>query len=46
MVAAGWHICLDVADRLLDGDRLGAIRGQEALEYGSTAQGAYRADLT
>ena len=46
-VAAGWHICLDVADRLLDGDRLGAIRGQEALEYGWTElNDAYRADLT
>jgi uncharacterized protein YndB with AHSA1/START domain len=33
-VAAGWHICLDVADELLAGRRLGAIRGQEALRYG------------
>jgi uncharacterized protein YndB with AHSA1/START domain len=47
MVAAGWHICLDVADRLLAGDRIGAIRGQDALDYGWQAlTDAYRADLT
>jgi hypothetical protein len=34
LVAAGWHICLDVADELLAGRRLGAIRGQEARRYG------------
>ena len=33
-VAAGWHISLDVAERALDGRPVGAIRGQEALEYG------------
>ncbi len=33
-VAAGWHICLDVADLLLEGRTLGAIRGQEATRYG------------
>ncbi|HKA68218.1 MAG TPA: SRPBCC family protein [Actinomycetes bacterium] len=33
-VAAGWHICLDVAERMLDGRPVGAIRGQEALQYG------------
>ncbi|HEX2499574.1 MAG TPA: SRPBCC family protein [Actinomycetes bacterium] len=33
-VAAGWHICLDVAERMLDGRPIGAIRGQNALQYG------------
>ena len=35
-VAAGWHICLDVAERLLAGRPVGVIRGQEALQYGWT----------
>ncbi len=35
-VAAGWHICFDVADLLLAGRPVGAIRGREALEYGWT----------
>jgi hypothetical protein len=29
-VAAGWHICLAVAERLLDGERLGPIVGEDA----------------
>jgi uncharacterized protein YndB with AHSA1/START domain len=33
-IAAGWHICLDVAERLLDGDPVGPIRGQEAMDHG------------
>jgi uncharacterized protein YndB with AHSA1/START domain len=33
-VAAGWHLCLDVAERLLDGRPVGPIRGQEAMEHG------------
>jgi uncharacterized protein YndB with AHSA1/START domain len=33
-VAAGWHICLVVAEHLLDGQPIGPIRGQEALNYG------------
>lgn len=33
-VAAGWHICLDVAERFLAGDPVGAIVGQEAMNYG------------
>jgi uncharacterized protein YndB with AHSA1/START domain len=33
-VAAGWHICLDVAELLLAGRPAGPIRGQEALQYG------------
>lgn len=32
--AAGWHICLDVAEQLLDGSPVGAIVGQEALNFG------------
>lgn len=33
MVAAGWHICLEVLDRLLGGDPVGVIRGRDALRY-------------
>ena len=33
-VAAGWHICLVVAERLLDGTPTGPIRGQDARNYG------------
>ncbi len=33
MGAAGWHICLDVLDHLLDGDRLGRIVGPEAMQF-------------
>jgi uncharacterized protein YndB with AHSA1/START domain len=33
-VAAGWHICLDVAEYLLDGDPVGPIRGSDARNYG------------
>jgi uncharacterized protein YndB with AHSA1/START domain len=32
--AAGWHLCLVVADRLLAGDPVGPIRGAEAKAYG------------
>lgn len=32
-VAAGWHICLDVADHLLSGTPVGRIVADEALEY-------------
>ena len=34
MMAAGWHLCLDVMAHLLDGEPIGAIRGAEALEFG------------
>jgi uncharacterized protein YndB with AHSA1/START domain len=34
MAAAGWHICLAVLDRLLAGDPVGVIRGQDALRHG------------
>jgi uncharacterized protein YndB with AHSA1/START domain len=33
-VAAGWHLCLDVAERLLDGDPVGPIRGEDAKNHG------------
>jgi uncharacterized protein YndB with AHSA1/START domain len=33
-VSAGWHICLDVAERLLDGNPVGPIAGEEALNHG------------
>jgi uncharacterized protein YndB with AHSA1/START domain len=34
MVAAGWHICFVVLARLLAGDPVGVIRGQDAKRYG------------
>ena len=33
-MAAGWHLCLDVAERLLDGQPLEPIRGDDARNYG------------
>jgi uncharacterized protein YndB with AHSA1/START domain len=33
-VAAGWHLCIAVLARLLDGDPVGVVRGQVALAYG------------
>jgi hypothetical protein len=33
-VAAGWHLCLDVAERMLDGEPIGPIRGQDAMNHG------------
>lgn len=35
-VAAGWHICFDVLEQLLDGDPVGVIRGSEAMRFGWT----------
>jgi uncharacterized protein YndB with AHSA1/START domain len=35
--AAGWHLCFDVLERLLAGDPVDPIRGQDALEHGWTA---------
>lgn len=32
--AAGWHLCLAVAERLLDGDPVGPIVGEAAREHG------------
>jgi uncharacterized protein YndB with AHSA1/START domain len=34
MVAAGWHLCVVVAEHLLDGRPIGVIRGQDAMAYG------------
>jgi uncharacterized protein YndB with AHSA1/START domain len=34
MGAAGWHICFDVLDRLLDGDPIGRMVGGDALKFG------------
>jgi uncharacterized protein YndB with AHSA1/START domain len=33
-VAAGWHLCLAVAEHLLDGQPIGPIRGADARNYG------------
>jgi uncharacterized protein YndB with AHSA1/START domain len=43
-VAAGWHLCLDVAEHLLDGDPIGPIRGSEAVDHGWTELNAAYAD--
>jgi uncharacterized protein YndB with AHSA1/START domain len=34
MGAAGWHICIDVLDRLLDGEPIGRIVGPDAMKFG------------
>ena len=34
MGAAGWHICFDVMDHLLDGRPIGRIAGPEAMRFG------------
>jgi uncharacterized protein YndB with AHSA1/START domain len=34
MGAAGWHVCFDVLDRLLDGTPIGRIVGSEAMKFG------------
>jgi uncharacterized protein YndB with AHSA1/START domain len=45
--AAGWHLCLDVLDHLLDGDPVPPIRGQEAMQHGWTElHDEYAAHLT
>lgn len=45
--AAGWHLCFDVAERLLDGDPVPPIRGRAALEHGWTElHERYAAQLT
>jgi len=35
MLAAGWHLCLAVAERLLAGDPVPPIRGQDAMNFGA-----------
>jgi hypothetical protein len=45
-VAAGWHLCFDVAQRLLDGDPVGPIRGSDAVHFGWKAlSDAYAREL-
>lgn len=34
MGAAGWHICLDVLDRLLSGQPIGRMVGPDAIKFG------------
>lgn len=47
MMAAGWHICLAVAQRLLDGDPVDPIRGNDAMDHGWTElRDGYRDRLT
>jgi uncharacterized protein YndB with AHSA1/START domain len=44
--AAGWHLCLVVAERLLDGEPIGPIVGPEAKKYGwDKLHDAYAAKL-
>jgi uncharacterized protein YndB with AHSA1/START domain len=38
MGAAGWHICFDVLDRLLNGTPIGRIVGADALKFGGWQQ--------
>jgi uncharacterized protein YndB with AHSA1/START domain len=47
MGAAGWHVCLDVMDHLLDGDPLGRIAGPEAMKVNewSRLMGEYAAQF-
>ena len=46
-LAAGWHICLDVADRLLDGHPVPVVRGEEAKKSGwRELHDAYAAELS
>ncbi|MDQ1560679.1 MAG: hypothetical protein QOE85_20, partial [Actinomycetota bacterium] len=33
-VAAGWHLCLEVADAVLAGKPTAPVRGSEALKHG------------
>jgi hypothetical protein len=45
-VAAGWHLCLLVADHLLDGQPIGPIRSQNARNFGwENLDEAYAAKL-
>ena len=33
-IAAGWHLCLDVAERILEGHPSSPVRGMAAMEHG------------
>lgn len=43
--AAGWHLCLAVLARLLDGDPVGVIRGRASMAYGWERLRAQYADM-
>ena len=45
IVASGWHVCLDVAERLLDGDPIGPFVGDEAMKYIGPLESEYAARL-
>jgi uncharacterized protein YndB with AHSA1/START domain len=46
LMAAGWDLCLAVAERMLDGEPVTAIRGQDAMNYGfAELERGYRDDL-
>jgi uncharacterized protein YndB with AHSA1/START domain len=46
MFAAGWHLCVAVLARLLDGTPVGVIRGRDAIDYGWEAlREAYAREL-
>lgn len=45
-MAAGWHLCLGVAEHLLDGDPVAPIRGVAAMDHGwSELRDAYAEQL-
>jgi uncharacterized protein YndB with AHSA1/START domain len=45
-VAAGWHLCILVADRLLEGSPIEPIRGQDAMRFGwENLRAAYADEL-
>ncbi|MGN6182662.1 MAG: SRPBCC family protein [Thermoanaerobaculia bacterium] len=44
-VAAGWHICLDVADAYLSGNRIGRIVGADAKPWWEGLNAAYAKKL-
>lgn len=45
IVAAGWHVCLDVAEGLLDGQPIGPIVAEEAMTYVGPLEVEYAACL-
>jgi uncharacterized protein YndB with AHSA1/START domain len=46
MAAAGWHLCADVLQHLLDGHPVGVIRGRDALNHGwEDLKNAYEKDF-
>ena len=45
IVAAGWHVCLDVAEALLDGEPIGPIVAEDAMTYIEPLEIEYAARL-